>query len=319
MIKDMKKFKVVASILTKKPLESLIQLIDNLRSGQEDLAILLHINIEFDYQKTVADLKKHYNNPDWLFINSQQCHTAYGSINNGLLSNFVFAINNIDFDYYLILPFNCLKFKTGLLDYIKNNPADLYMQKDDLIWTLGNKLLRNGEMVKHYSGLYFSNSPFLKLLMKNYSVNGNFCIGQHEGLMVSKKLAEKIVKKINIKFWRIFFSYYVTLILKKVNLINFYKLINKLGIKNDFSFGATYVFGFEEVFWPNLFLSTVLNNQMLWGANKICFVNWENNRNADLNLINDIKDKINGSYFYKWVSTDFNDRGRQEIINSLIS
>lgn len=125
--------RMVVSIPVHEKPEVINDQIENINKNLHDVAIVLHISKGF-YDKYDEDKIKKCSN---LFINPQHLVTNWGGIFKTHLSNFMFAKENVKFDYFLLQASNDMFVKKGLEEYVIKYDAGFnrrFVYKNSMWW-----------------------------------------------------------------------------------------------------------------------------------------------------------------------------------------
>jgi len=302
---------LLMSILVISPVETTIQLIKNIKYLEPKTKILIHVNLDEDYQKFINKvLKEVPDSESWLFFNPKQIPTKWGYITQALLSNMKYAYENLVFDYYLVLPFNCLMIKPGITSFIEKNPKDIYCQflrktnrNPWLIVRFYNKITLGKSKTRYTPGRWFRKSIYAKHILRPYLVNGYMYESYHEGLCFKKEVLKYFT---SICEKRVFKS------LSKPTYFNFKIKINKF-LKNH----IIYPHIAEEVVFATVVKKITHTGEFTNSLNQLCFFNLKMKGNPTYFQIIERMKNHPGTFFYKWVSTNPEDENRLEILKKI--
>ncbi len=299
------------SVLTVSPVETTIQLIKNIIGLEPKSKILIHVNIEEDYEKFVGEvLNEIPESEDWLFFNPNQIPTQWGYITQALLSNMKYAYENLVFDYYLVLPFNCLMIKPGITDFIKKNPADTYCQflrkTDRNIWLTTrfyNKITTGKSKTRFSSSRWFRKSILAKHILNAYKVNGFLFESYHEGLCFKKEVLQYFTTICDEK------------VFKSLSKSKYFSL--KIKINKKFKNHIIYPHIAEEVVFASVVKKITHNGDYSNSLNQFCYLNMKKKGYPTYSEIKERMKKKPETFFYKWVSTDSTDANRLKILKGV--
>jgi len=302
---------LLMSILVVSPVETTIQLIKNIKSLEPKSKILIHVNIDEDYEKFVNKvLDEVPESGDWLFFNPNQIPTKWGYITQALLSNMKYAYENLIFDYYLVLPFNCLMIKGGITGYIEKFPADMYCQflrktrrNPWLITRFYNKITTGKSKTRFCASRWFRKSIYAKHILKPYTVEGYLYESNHEGLCFKKKVLRCFADMCDEK------------VFKSLSKPTFFEL--KIKVNRMLKNHIVYPHIAEEVVFASVVKKLAHTGRYSMHLSQFCFLNMKMiDRPAYFEIKERMKKKPE-TFFYKWVSTDPSDENRLKILKSI--
>lgn len=299
---------LLMSILVISPVETTIQLIKNIKNLEPKSKILIHVNLNEDYNNFVNKvLKEVPNSESWLFFNPNQVPTQWGYITQALLSNMKYAYENLMFDYYLVLPFNCLMIKPGITSFIKTNPADTYCQflrktrrNMWVITRLYNKITTGKSKTRFSASRWFRKSMYARHILKPYKVNGYMYESYHEGLCFKKEILQYFVAISNKRVFR------------SLSKAKFFSL--KIRINNIFKNRVIYPHIAEEVIFASVVKRITYSGEYSNHLNQFCFFNFKMKGNPTYLEIKERMEKQPGTFFYKWVSTNPTNENRLDVL-----
>ncbi len=302
---------LLMSILVISPVETTIQLIKNIKSLEPKSKVLIHVNIDEDYQNFIDKvLIEIPESESWLFFNPNQIPTKWGYITQALLSNMKYAYENLVFDYYLVLPFNCLMIKPGITSFIENNPKDIYCQylrktnrNPWLITRFYNKITTGKSKTRFTASRWFRKSIYARHILKPYIVNGYMYECYHEGLCFKKEVLQHFAAMCNKS------------VFKSLSKPKYFEL--KIKINRIFKNHIIYPHIAEEVVFASVVKKLVHTGLYSVHLNQLCFFNFKMKGHPTYLEIKERMGKIPETFFYKWVSTDPTDVNRLKIIKSV--
>jgi hypothetical protein len=296
--KSMKQFRLVFLIMSTPPLATLLQLIENILHFNKGACVAIHLGNQYDYNETEEAIKKHFFSNSSIQIIPEQFPTAHGKITYALLNSIAYINSLMDYEYLVLLPFNCLQMKGGIAGYLNEKNKDIYL--DARVEAYPNITIIRNEKAKWNTATYFWESRISQLILRRYYNGINYFGGNFEGIAMRKNVAMHF-NRFKWIFWL---------------------------VKNRYSYL------FEEIFFPTVLMELSKRHRYSIEPSQLCFVDWEMDSwvlNAEKNTYDHIviegteeriDKKLNenkGSFFYKWVSTKPGDKNRLSLLSKSLS
>lgn len=174
--------KIVFSIPIHEYPEVAMNQAENIKKFVPDAQIIFHICREFYNNFSDLILK----NLSFVHINPEHMDTSWGNIIHAHLSNFKFAYENLDFDYFVLQSSNDMYVRKGIENYISKYDAGFNHRivKENSLWWPANKAVKD---------------IYLKNIMESCELNEIFA-SQVEGTFYKKDYFKTIYNVISEKY-----------------------------------------------------------------------------------------------------------------------
>lgn len=285
-------YNILFLILATPPLQSLEQLIRSTKLANPKSAVIVHLGGYSEPKDVVKKLKDHAD----VFVLPKQHNTERGYITHAIVASILYANKNINFEYLVLLPFNCLPIKPNLIDFLLKANSDIHLSVP--FKSYKHVTLKNGLEHNWKSGRLLWESKISRLLLRKYFNKKFYFGGNFEGIVLHKK----VINHLNHFNWKFFF------------------------VKKNYSFM------FEEIFFHTIFMELAKRHNYKISSDQICFLDWEQSKwvfNKEKKVfehtvifgtqerVKVIRAKNENAYFYKWVSTNDQDSHRLELLKAI--
>lgn len=179
-------YKIVFSIAAHEKYETIVDLIENFNKFNSDSAIIIHLSLGFVdnsliNEKTFLNIISKYKN---VYLNPNRQRTSLYSQLLTHYSNFCYAKDIIDFEYFSLNSSNDMYLKKGFYDYINGVDCLLeYRKMKKSQWAHYNK---------------FMNDELIQSILQKNNIH-DFYLSYMEGTAYKKELFERICENFNME------------------------------------------------------------------------------------------------------------------------
>ena len=170
-------YNIVYSITAHENFRFLVIQIKNVLKYNLQSAVLVHLSDQFSISAEEIRFLRQMPN---VYVNPTRLHSEFYKVLTPLASNMVYSMENIDYEYMCMLTSNCMFFKKGAFEYMKQYDYGAYaFENRNFTGKWGDcrrySLSIGGEKEPNYTGQHEGSFMKKELLSKLYESFFNFC------------------------------------------------------------------------------------------------------------------------------------------------